>query len=93
LASAPAGETRGMSSEKRPTGRRFLKGLVRKIASAINECRDAQRRMDALVTSPDTYSQKPDTAPDTYAEFLFRTSGLLQHEPSARGREHGALRR
>ena len=29
------------------------------------------------------------TAPEDYAEFLFRTSGLLLHEPAAAGRAHG----
>ena len=50
--------------------------------------------MMAVSTAPDRYTARPDAAPDTYAEFLFRTSGLLLHEPSARARarRHGALR-
>ncbi len=28
----------------------------------------------------------PDRVPDTYAEFMYRTSGLLAHEPPARAR-------
>jgi hypothetical protein len=42
--------------------------------------------MTELATAPDRYSLNPDRAPDTYAEFLFRTSGLLRHEPPARAR-------
>jgi hypothetical protein len=80
-----------MSSENRPVSRRFLKGLIHRIALAIDECWTAQRRMNALATSPDHYSLKPDGAPEDYAEFLFRTSGHLLHEPTARQRERGAL--
>jgi hypothetical protein len=70
----------------------FLKGLARKVAAVIGECRYAQRRMMALRTAPDRYAARPDSAPDTYAEFLYRTSGMLLHEPSARARERGSLR-
>jgi hypothetical protein len=28
----------------------------------------------------------PNVAPDTYEEFLFRTSGLMRHEPPAYAR-------
>ena len=66
--------------------------LARRIVAIVRECNDAQRRMTAVSTAPDRYIAHPDAAPDTYAEFLFRTSGLLRHEPSARarGRGHGA---
>jgi hypothetical protein len=70
---------------------RIGKGIARKIASVIRECQYAQRRLDALRTGPDTYSAKPNAAPDNYAEFMFRTSGALLREPSARERQHGAL--
>jgi len=70
---------------------RTAKGIVRKIAAVIEECRYAQRRLDALRTGPDLYSDQPNAAPDTYAEFMFRTSGTLMHEPSARRRARGAL--
>ncbi|MGH3154264.1 MAG: hypothetical protein ACRDOB_26550 [Streptosporangiaceae bacterium] len=48
----------------------------------------AQRRLTALTTSADLYLADGDHAPDTYAEFLFRTSGSLLHEPAAAGRAH-----
>lgn len=70
---------------------RTLKGIVRKIAAVIQECQAAQRRLDALRTGPDLYSDHPNVAPDSYAEFMFRTSGALMREPSARERQHGAL--
>jgi hypothetical protein len=68
--------------------------LARRLLDAIRECNAAQRRMTAISTAPDRYSAHPDAAPDTYAEFLFRTSGLLLHEPPARTRVRrpGALR-
>jgi hypothetical protein len=71
----------------------FLRGLVRKLAAVVEECRYAQRKMAVLRTAPDMYSARPDAAPDTYAEFLFRTSGLLLHEPPARARGRGSLLR
>jgi len=42
--------------------------------------------MAELTTAPDRYLFDPDAPPDTYAEFLFRTSGVLRHEPPARVR-------
>jgi hypothetical protein len=68
--------------------------LGRALAAVIGECNAAQRRMTAIRTAPDRYTARPDAAPDTYAEFLFRTSGLLLHEPSARARarRHAAVR-
>lgn len=70
---------------------RIVKGIVRKIASVIQECQFAQRRLDALRTGPDLYSEQPNVAPDNYAEFMFRTSGVAMREPSAYERQHGAL--
>lgn len=80
------------SADSRRQRFRRMRGLARKLAAVISECRYAQRRMAVLRTSPDTYSTSPDTAPDTYAEFLFRTSGMLMHEPSAQARSGGATR-
>jgi hypothetical protein len=68
---------------------RRVRGLARRIIEIVRECRDAQRRMTALRTAPDRYCDQPDAAPDTYAEFLFRTSGVLLREPSARARARG----
>jgi hypothetical protein len=78
------------SSSSQPLALGFLKGLVRKMAAVVAECNDAQRRMAVLRTSPDWHALQPDTAPDTYAEFLFRTSGVRLHEPPARERHGGA---
>ena len=70
-----------------------LRRLARKIRAVIAECNDATRLMTELKTAPDQYVLHPTTAPDTYAEFLYRTSGLLAHEPTARARARAGARR
>jgi len=57
-----------------------------KLADAVREMHEAQRRMLVLQTAMDRYIEKPGAAPDTYDEFLVRTSGVLLHEPPARKR-------
>ena len=59
------------------------------VADFVAECNYAQRRMLALRTNPDAYRVGRGQAPDDYAEFLFRTSSTMPHEPTAAGREHG----
>jgi hypothetical protein len=93
LASRLAGKTRSMNSaNSQPLALSFLKGLVRKIAAVFDDCRYAQRRIMTLRTAADMYAVKPDPVPGTYAEFLFRTSGVLPHEPSARARRRRSFR-
>jgi hypothetical protein len=60
-----------------------LRRLAGRIAAAIAEMNEAQRRMMMLRASLDRYAFQPDKPPDTYDEFLARTSGLLLHEPPA----------
>jgi hypothetical protein len=80
------------SANGRPSGLRVsLRGFLRRLAEAIAECRYAQRRMSVLRTAPDRHAAEPDAAPDTYSEFLYRTSGVLMHEPTASRRQRGAL--
>jgi hypothetical protein len=67
----------------------YLARLARRAASIVAECNYAQRRMLSLRTAPDTFLPDPDKAPDHYAEFLFRTSSTLLHEPAASGRAYG----
>ena len=68
-----------------PTGliRSLLIRFGKRVASVVAECDYAQRRSFAIMTSPDSYLIDRDQAPDTYAEFLFRTSGGLLHEPAS----------
>ena len=67
---------------KRPFFRRFLA----RICSIVAESSYAQHRVAELRFAPDRYVLGRTNAPDTYAEFLFRTSGPLRHEPPARKR-------
>jgi hypothetical protein len=70
-----------------------LRNLAGKIAATVEEMNYAQRRMTALRFSLDLYVMEPDKGPDTYDEFLARSSGPLLHEPSASRRmQRGTLR-
>ena len=66
-----------------------LARLGRRVAAVVAECNYAQRRSMIWRTSPETYVAGRDYAPDDYAEFLFRTSGALLHEPAAARRANG----
>jgi hypothetical protein len=61
----------------------------RRVAGLVAECNYAQRRAFALRITPDAFLADRGKAPDDYAEFLFRTSSALLHEPAAAGRVHG----
>ena len=97
-------ETEVMSSENsRPTGSistgslspgrrswpQLLRSVSHSIAAAVAECHRATGTMMQLRLAPDRYMPNSAQAPDDYAEFLFRTSGPLRHEPSARQRAAG----
>ena len=85
LTSPARGQAGGMSkTASRCAG--ILRRLARTLAEAISECNDATRLMTERTNAPDRYVFHPRKAPDTYAEFLFLTSGPLAHEPSARAR-------
>ena len=66
-----------------------LRAISLRVVAVIAECNYAQRRLAVLWLNPDRYVTVPDQAPDTYREFLFRSSGLLTHEPSAAHRTLG----
>jgi hypothetical protein len=68
-----------------------LRSLAGRFAAAVARMNNAQYRVSVLRAAPDRYLLKPDEPPDTYAEFLARTSGALLREPSAcnRGRHIG----
>ena len=66
-----------------------LTRFVRRVAALVAECNYAQRRAFMLRTNPDAFLADRDQAPDDYAEFLFRTSSTLLHEPAAAGRGPG----
>jgi hypothetical protein len=73
--------------------KRTARRVAGKLADAVHEMNEAQRLMLVLRTATDRYAGNPGAAPDTYREFLARTSGMLLHEPSARKRIRKAQRR
>ena len=82
--------TRRMTALARPTT--GLARIGRRMAGVFAECDYAQRRWFTVVTTPDSYLTNSDQAPDDYAEFLFRTSSSLVHEPTAADRADRAYR-
>ena len=68
---------------------RFLQATSSRVAAVIADCRYAQRRIAELQATAGDSLLRPGVAPDTYQEFLFRTSGPLTHEPSAARRSFG----
>lgn len=71
----------------------LLRSASLTIVSVVAECHRAARTMTQLRLAPDRYLPDSGQAPDNYAEFLFRTSGPLTHEPSARQRLPGGRSR
>lgn len=65
---------------------RRARRAVQAVADVVRECDYAQRRLLELRL----YGRDGDHAPDTYAEFLFRSPLSLWREPSARRREAGS---
>jgi hypothetical protein len=63
-----------------------MRRFAGKLADVVHEMNEAQRLMLVLRTAMDRYTENASAAPDTYSEFLARTSGALLHEPSARKR-------
>ena len=70
------------------SARALLRALGR-FGSAFAEFQRQQDRLAAQRLSFDAYMINPAEAPDTYAEFLARTSGPLRREPSAASRLAG----
>jgi hypothetical protein len=69
-----------------------IQRITRAIAGIVDECNYAQRRLLELRMDPERYVFASFDAPDTYADFLARTSGPLVHEPAAADRAAGQRR-
>jgi hypothetical protein len=67
-----------------------VRRVAGKLAETVREMNEAQRLLLTLRTATDQHVAKPGAAPDTYEEFMARTSGVLLHEPSARKRARRA---
>jgi len=61
-----------------------LASLARRVQAVLSEMNYASARVTALHLSDGL--EQSDRAPDTYAEFLLRTSVTSLHEPPARCR-------
>jgi hypothetical protein len=62
----------------------ILASLTRRVQAVLSEMNYASTRMTELWLSRGL--EQSDRAPDTYAEFLLRTSATSLHEPPARCR-------
>ena len=62
---------------------------VGRIAELIRELNYWQRRAAVLSMAPDRFLPHPNRPPETFSEFLARTSGPLIREPSCRARMAG----
>ena len=78
-----------MAQPAAASARTALGRLGRRVAAIIAECNYAQQRAAILRMTPEAHLDDRDKAPADYAEFLFRTSGALLHEPAAARRANG----
>jgi hypothetical protein len=69
-----------------------VRRVAGKLADTVREMNEAQRLMLTMRTATDRYVEHPSAVPDTYDEFLTRTSGVLMHEAPARRRIKKARR-
>lgn len=79
--------------QARRLGRHLVHAVARSakaVAAVVAECHRAQLVMGEIRIQPDRYTPHGDLAPDTYAEFLFRSPGTVWREPSARERAGAA---
>ena len=67
---------------------RSVRQITRNLLAILTDSFYAQRKLTELRLAPEQYVFKPNAVPQTYAEFLYRTSGVLHHEPPARVRAH-----
>jgi hypothetical protein len=76
--------------QPRPAAQRnWLGRTASAVLSVLDEMNDAQRRVLRAQRAYDRFLPDPAAAPETYPEFLLRTSGPSSHEPTARQRAAG----
>lgn len=67
-----------------------VRHVGRAVADVVRECNYASSRLFEIRLFPDLCAAEGNRAPDTYADFLWRSSVALWHEPSAGRRAVGA---
>jgi hypothetical protein len=67
-----------------------LRHAARAVADVVRECNYSTSRLRELRLFPEVRTAEGNCAPDTYADFLRRSSMTLWHEPSAGRRAVGA---
>jgi hypothetical protein len=72
----------------REPGHRAARFISRMTMSMV-ELNRVQRRVTVLFLVQDRHLPQPNQPPETYAEFLIRTSGPMLHESSAKSRLAG----
>jgi hypothetical protein len=65
---------------------RSVRQITRNLLAILTDWVYAQRKLTELRLAPEQYVFNRSAVPQTYEEFLYRTSGVLQHEPPARVR-------
>ena len=74
------------ADQRSPANLRGARRAARAVADVVRECSYAQQRLLELRV----FGREGDDAPDTYAEFLFRSRLTVWREPSAHRRQKGA---
>lgn len=69
-----------------------VRRIAQRVTAVVREMNEAQQRLLTLRMATDRHLFNPAAPPDTYEEFLLRTSGLLMREPSADKRTGGRSR-
>jgi len=77
------------NDRRSPGTMQAIRRAARAVADVVRECNYATSRLRELQLFPDVRTAGGDCAPDTYADFLWRSSVPLWHEPSARRRAAG----
>lgn len=88
-ATSPLSRSPGARRPQPEARQNWLGRTASAVLAVIGEMNEAQRRVLRARLAYDQVLPVPGQAPDTYQEFLLRTSGPASHEPTARQRQAG----
>jgi hypothetical protein len=78
-------------NDRRSSGtKQVVRHAAATVAAVARECNYASSRLADARIFPDLHAGRSDRAPDTYADFLWRSPAALWREPPARRRAAGA---